>query len=688
MQQYLILGLGGFGGAVIDRVRALPLEKNIVYHRLDCGPERPVAAHYLDYRKQVLDVLNREVYNFANCQLTVYLVGLLVEAHMAENLMHLGYLFKSFFRENIILNPRIKVLTALPTILPEEAYAWLPATRRALDRIDGYASLKEQFQPAYPDVTRPLPAISGPPFEDVVFCYSESLDAEDVEVSAQAAATKIYFDMVVLPARLQAAPDVQQFYRGFPAGQPFLPISGCAVAFLPSLARLLRDEMEYVVMLRLCEMFFPTEGPGTAKLDPLLDDVLKKARVGRLEDLLRDVASHALENERWFDLAAIDALAKYDVEMSPPPDAYLLRYLSTIETERNRFAGRVRDLALEKALLLPERILERLRADHTRLNLRELDALYTNALFRLFQVLEARQAVLQKLRSDWQRTKSEIEAKAATLKALAAAKGARLKKGSETEARIKEVFSTIVCRDLVTRCIALTAAEALAGDESLEARLRESYERVHALLAVFLAKREAVLAHLRNRRDASLRRREMYLYVFNQVFRERVLDAEIQKKLKELSGTLGGDGLGEAVGSFFFKRWLHEPELALDEVEKALGEIVRQQAGRVIEEAAAGMNVRYADVVRILREVADAHVSSIFDMKYKEHPQAAYRQSMFLCHRDETLPGVSTAKPGGFDLTDVAHVPDLPFQVLQLMEIYNLPFRALRQYASLDRNTG
>ncbi len=37
------------------------------------------------------------------------------------------------------------------------------------------------------------------------------------------------------------------------------------------------------------------------------------------------------------------------------------------------------------------------------------------------------------------------------------------------------------------------------------------------------------------------------------------------------------------------------------------------------------------------------------------------------------------------DLADVFVVKDLPFQALQLMELYNLPFRALRQYASLDR---
>jgi hypothetical protein len=689
MQQHLIVGLGGFGGSVIDRVRALPLRGNVVYHRLECPPERPVALHYLEYRQRLLDVLNREVYNFANCQLTVTLVGFLVEQHMAENLMHLGYLFKSFFRENIILSPRVRVLTALPTIIPEDAYAWLPATRRTLDAIDRFAGLKEQFQPAYPDVKRALPAISGPPFEDVVFCYSESLDPEDVEVTAQAAATKIYFDLEIAPQRLTASAAVQQFYRGLPAGQPFLPISGCAVAFLPSLAKLLRDEMEYVLMLRLCEAFLPDEAPGSARLDPLLVELLHKARLARLEDLVRDVVRHALEDERWFDLAAIDALAKYDVEMSPSPDAYLQRYLESIELEKNRFAGRVRDLALETALLAPERLLALLRSDYARLSLREIDALYTNAFFRLTQLLDERKAVADKLRGEWQKAKLEVQTKQAKLKALVGEKASRLKRGSETEAQIKEVFRSLVCRELLEHCLAATAAEALAGDESLEARLREGYERVHGLMASFLAKRGPLLAHLRDRRDAALRQREMYLYVFNQVFRERVLDGEIQKKLKELSGTLGSDALRAAVGSFFFKRWLHEPELPLAEVERALAETVRQHARRTIEEAAAGMNVRYADVVRILREVAEAHVSSIFDAKYKEHPQAAQRGAMFLCYRDEALPAVSgpigEAPP---QLTDVARVPDLPFQVLQLTEIHNLPFRALRQYASLDRQAG
>jgi hypothetical protein len=686
MQQHLIVGLGGFGGAVIDRVRALPPDANVVYHRLECPPERPVAAHYLEYRQRMLEVLNREVYNFANCQLDVCLVGFLVEAHMAENLMHLGYLFKSFFRENIILSPRVKVVTALPTIIPEQAYAWLPATRRTLEEIDRYASLKEQFTPRYPGVERALPAISGPPFEDVVFCYSESLDPEDVEVTAQAAATKVYFDLAIAPQRLASSAAVQQFYRGLPAGQPFLPVSGCAVAFLPSLAKLLRDEMEYVLMLRLCEGFLPDEAPGSARLDPLLVELVQKARLARLEDLLRDVVSHALENERWFDLAAIDALTKYDVEMSPSPDAYLQRYLDSLETERNRFAGRVRDLTLEQTLLVPERLLALLRSDYARLSLREIDTLYTNAFFRVCQMLDERRAVAEKLRGEWQKAKLEVQGKQAKLKTLVAEKGARLKRGSETEAQIKELFRTIVCRELLERCLSATAAEALAEDESLEARLREGYERVHGLMASFLAKREPLLAHLRDRRDAALRQREMYLYVFNQVFRERVLDGEIQRKLRELQGTLGSDALRAAVGSFFFKRWMHEPALPLEEVERALAETVRQHARRTIEDAAAGMNVRYADVVRILREVAEAHVSSIFDGKYKEHPQAVYREAMFLCYRDEALPaamGRIAEEP--LQLTDVAHVPDLPFQVLQVTEIHNLPFRALRQYASLDR---
>jgi hypothetical protein len=304
-------------------------------------------------------------------------------------------------------------------------------------------------------------------------------------------------------------------------------------------------------------------------------------------------------------------------------------------------------------------------------------------------MLDERKAVAEKLRGEWQKAKLEVQAKQAKLKALVGEKGSRLKRGNETEAQIKQLFGTIVCRELLERCLSATVAEALARDESLEARLREGYERVHGLMAGFLAKREPLLAHLRDRRDAALRQREMYLYVFNQVFRERVLDGEIQKKLKELQGTLASDALRAAVGSFFFKRWLHEPALPMEEVERALAETVRQHARRTIEEAAAGMNVRYADVVRILREVAETHVSSIFDAKYKEHPQAAARGAMFLCYREEALPtaaGRSGEEP--LQLTDVAQVPDLPFQVLQVTEIHNLPFRALRQYASLDCHRG
>src|SRR5262249_6267150 len=187
--------------------------------------------------------------------------------------------------------------------------------------------------------------------------------------------------------------------------------------------------------------------------------------------LRRHVASHALEKERWFDRAAMDALARYDVEMSPSPDAYLQRYLAALENERNRFAGRVRDLALEKALLLPEHILERLRQDATGRNLREIDALFTGAFFRVSQALDPRKALAQKLRSDWQRSKQEGEAKAAKLKALVSEKGARLKHGSETEAKIKDVFRTVVCRELIEQSVTLTAAEALAEDQSLESRL-------------------------------------------------------------------------------------------------------------------------------------------------------------------------------------------------------------------------
>jgi hypothetical protein len=116
-------------------------------------------------------------------------------------------------------------------------------------------------------------------------------------------------------------------------------------------------------------------------------------------------------------------------------------------------------------------------------------------------------------------------------------------------------------------------------------------------------------------------------------------------------------------------------------------EAIRLEARPAIEKVASEIRVDYREVVRILQEIADSQVNSIFDSKYKEHPQAAYRQAMFLCHKDETLAtSVGTSrKRDGIDLQDVFVVKDLPFQALQLMELYNLPFRALRQYASLDR---
>lgn len=683
MRQYLILGIGAFGSSVLDRVRALPIERNIVYHNLDCAPEAPLARSYVTVRQELLDVLNKKVHNFANTQLTVYLVGLFVEEHMADNLMHLGYLFKSFFRENIILNPRIKVVTALPTIIPEHAYAWLPATRATLDRLDGLAALKEQFKPDYPDVKRALPAISGPPWEDIVFCYSESLDEEDVAVTAQAAATKIYFDLVLLPKRQEAQPGILEFYRSFPAGQAFLPIAGTAVAFLPALSKLIRDEMEYVLLMRLCERFFPVEPPEPAKLDKKVEAVLRKARVTRPRDVADEIVGSVLEHERWFDLAALDALARYDIEMSPPPDACLVTHFANLDRERNRFAGRVRDLALEMVARLPERILEAVRAEAESLDLGQIDALFTRAFFEALKLADQSRGLAHQAKSDWEQIRKDVQAKAARLKDIAGAKEARLKKGSETEAKIREVFRGFEIGHLLRQALLVSVTEALAGEPALEARLREGYERVHEALAGFLKRRTLLMTHLTNRRDAYLKRRELYLYVFNQVFRERVLDAEIQKKLTEVEQAAPQDHLLKILTGFFFKRWFADPELSCEEVEKALTEAIHLEAQKQIEEAARSIEVNDQDVLRILQEVASDQVRSIFDMKYREHPQAAYRQAMFLYHRDDKA---TAQKPlEGLDLTDVAQVQDLPFQVLQVTEIYNLPFRALRQFESMDR---
>jgi hypothetical protein len=686
VQQYLIVGINGFGSGVVERVRALPLDENVVYHPLACGRDKPVASSYLEFRQRLLDVLNREVYNFANTPLTVYLVALLVEPHMAENLMHLGYLFKSFFRENIILNPRVKLVTALPTIIPEEAYEWLPHTRRALSRIDDYAALKEPFVPSYPGLKRALPPISGPPFEEVVFCYSESLDEDDVAVSAQAAATKIYFDLAVLPGRKEAEPRIGEFYRSFPAGQGYCPVSGCAVAFLPSLARLVRDEMEYALMMRLVDRFLPGEPPELAAVEKKVDEVLRKALAVRPQDLVDDVVGQALEKERWFDLASLDAMGRYDIEMSPSPEAYLTTFLQTLERERSRFAGRVRDLAFERVLGLPDRLLEAVRESFPRLNLWEIDALLTRAFFRVSQLLGQSGALAQQTRTDWEKARDEVAAKAGQLKEVAGARDAKMKKGSATEARIREVLRSVDTRALLRRGLAMTVAEALAQDKTLEARLKEGYDRLHDHFSSFLKRRGEVMSYFHNRRDAYLKRRELFLYVFNQIFRERILDAEIERALRKLKQAAPEESLDGLVGAFFFKRWSSEPGLGLPEVERSLMEAIGLTARPRIEELAAEMEVDYSKVLGILHEIAAGQVSSIFDMKYKEHPQAAYREAMFLCHRDAKLaPALAGRTTKGPDLVDLSLVPDLPFQVLQVTEIYNLPFRALRQYASLDR---
>ena len=60
LSQYLIVGLGGFGSSVIERVKALPIERNIVYHQLEVEGGKPVAESYLPYRERLLGVLNRE----------------------------------------------------------------------------------------------------------------------------------------------------------------------------------------------------------------------------------------------------------------------------------------------------------------------------------------------------------------------------------------------------------------------------------------------------------------------------------------------------------------------------------------------------------------------------------------------------------------------------------------------------
>jgi hypothetical protein len=685
MQQYLVIGLGAFGAEVIERLRALPVERNIVYHPLACDPAQPVEQAYLSYRQRLLDVLNREVFNFANTPLTIYLVGLLVEEHMAANLMHLGYLFKTFFRENIIVSPRVKLVTAFPTIIPEEAYAWLGETRRVLERIDTYAALKEPFRPSYPEVKRPLPQLSGPPFEETTFCYCESLDAEDLDVSTQAAATRIYFDVVLLPERSAQRADLAEFHRRAPAGQGFAPVSGCAVAFLPALAKLIRDEVEYALLLRLVEAFLSGDAPEPSQLDGWAEPLLRKLEAARARDLVEAIVRSLMDEERWFDLAAIDPVRHYDIEMSPPADAFLQSHLAAIERDRTRFTQRVRDAAVERLAALPVRLLALIREAQPRLALRSTDALLTRAQFQLSQRVAEMGTLAQSLRREWESAREGVAERTATLKQIVSARDAQLKRGSATDARVKEALAAVDVPGLLRRGLAATVAEALAEEKTVEERLRAAYDKIHDRLGTFLARREEILTHLSARRESFLKRRELHLYVFNQIFRRRILDGEIARAMAEASQATGDESLGQAMGAFFFKSWFDRPDAPWEEIERGLTDTVAQKAQREVERLAAGLRIDYAEILPILREIIAGQAGSIFDSKYKEHPQAAYRQAQYLYHRDE-LPGLGAPAPeDGVDLTDVARIPELPFQVLELLEIQNLPFRALRQYASFER---
>jgi hypothetical protein len=440
-----------------------------------------------------------------------------------------------------------------------------------------------------------------------------------------------------------------------------------------------------VLLLRLAERFLPQQGPDAVAVEKRGEELLRKAHLLRLPDLVQAIVEHALTQERWFDLAAIDLAGRYDIEMSPPPEAYLTGALANLEREKNRFAGRLRDLALETVLSLPARLLDEIRGGDAALNLAEADALFTRAFASLTRLLEPLEGHARQAREDWEKALAAAKAKGPGLKELLA-KDARPRRGSPAEAQILAALKAVEPAKLLRAGLTASVVESLAREEGLLARLREAYDRIHESFAGFLGRRNELLTHLVSRRDGYLRRRELHLYVFNQAFREKLLDAQIQKAIEEETPAAKAEGLDRVLKDFFFKRWWAEPKLPLETVEQELMEEVRLSARPWVERAAARIQVDYKVVLRILEEIALAQVSSIFDAKYKEHPQAAYREILFLCHKEEALAESLPARPpAGEALADVALAPDLPFQVLQVMEIHNLPFRALRQYASLDR---
>lgn len=181
-------------------------------------------------------------------------------------------------------------------------------------------------------------------------------------------------------------------------------------------------------------------------------------------------------------------------------------------------------------------------------------------------------------------------------------------------------------------------------------------------------------------------RGELSLFVLRQLFRRRLLDAQIHAKIDDLLQDPSAQSLRLLAGKFLFEKWLQQPDMPLEEVERGMIESVRVQAGTHIERMTEELTVDHRELGHVLRDVARDQAGAIFDRKYLEHPQAAYREAIFVCHKEPDVSAALADAPfASPDLTDVAHFPALPYQVLLVSELYNLPFRALRQYDSMAR---
>ena len=212
---------------------------------------------------------------------------------------------------------------------------------------------------------------------------------------------------------------------------------------------------------------------------------------------------------------------------------------------------------------MPERLLGLLHCDHRRpRSPRDRHPLHERVLPDL-QVLEQRNSTAQQLTAEWKRIQSEIESKVTELKQIAVRSRRQAEEGKRHGGADQGgLLATISVRDVHREGHRSSPpSKALAADGTPRAPpARELRPYPRPARRVPHQTPTPCSPTFTTAATPTLRRREMYLYVFNQVFRERVLDTEIQRKMKDRSGRRDRrHRLAEVIESFLLQEVAPRP---------------------------------------------------------------------------------------------------------------------------------